>query len=120
MASVNTWSSIGGPHDIGPAAGVTLPLTRELTMSLQGPVPEEPRSPSARSDQLRRFGLPALLGVLGLIFILQNLDTISVKFLWMDFDAQLWLLLVIFGCIGAVVFWGVQRRRAARRRAREA
>ena len=50
-----------------------------------------------------------------LIFILQNLDTISVKFLWFDFRAQLWLLLVIFACIGAAVFWGIARRRAARK-----
>jgi uncharacterized integral membrane protein len=84
-------------------------------MSLQGPIPEEPRSPSKTSAQLRKFGLPAALGLLGLIFILQNLDTIRVEFLWMDFRAQLWLLLVIFAVIGAVVFWGVQRRRASRR-----
>jgi uncharacterized integral membrane protein len=83
-------------------------------MSLQGP-PPDPSGPSDASAQLRRFGPPAVIGLLGLIFILQNLDTISVEFLWFEFEAQLWLLLVIFAVIGAVVFWGVQRRRAARK-----
>ena len=56
-----------------------------------------------------------MIALFGLIFILQNLDTISVEFLWFTFKAQLWLLLVIFAGIGAVVFWGIQRRRAAKR-----
>jgi uncharacterized integral membrane protein len=84
-------------------------------MSLQGPAPEFSGGSSDTSAQLRRFGPPAVIGLLGLIFILQNLDTISVQFLWLDFRAQLWLLLVIFALIGAVVFWGVQRRRQARK-----
>jgi uncharacterized integral membrane protein len=85
-------------------------------MSLQGPPPaEEPRTRSDTSAQLRKYGPPAVLGILALIFILQNLDTISVEFLWLDFRAQLWLLLVIFAAIGAVIFWGVQRRRRSRK-----
>jgi uncharacterized integral membrane protein len=84
-------------------------------MSLQGPPPEHFGSSDETKAQLRRFGPPAVIGLLGLIFILQNLDTISVDFLWFSFKAQLWLLLVIFACIGALVFWGIQRRRAARK-----
>jgi uncharacterized integral membrane protein len=83
-------------------------------MSLQGPPPERGSSDETKA-QLRRFGPPAALALLGLIFILQNLDTISVDFLWFTFRAQLWLLLVIFACIGAAVFWGIQRRRAAKK-----
>ena len=84
-------------------------------MSLQGPAPEHSGSSDETKTQLRRFGPPAVIGVLGLVFILQNLDTIGVDFLWFSFQAQLWLLLVIFACIGALVFWGVQRRRASRK-----
>jgi uncharacterized integral membrane protein len=84
-------------------------------MSLQGPPPERFGSSDDTKAQLRRFGPPAVLALFGLIFILQNLDTISVDFLWFTFRAQLWLLLVIFACIGAVVFWGIQRRRAAKK-----
>ena len=84
-------------------------------MSLQGPPPERRGTSDETKAQLRRFGPPAVIGLLGLIFILQNLDTISVDFLWFTFKAQLWLLLVIFACIGAVVFWGIQRRRAAKK-----
>ena len=83
-------------------------------MSLQGPAPREPGGQDTKA-QLKKFGVPAVLGLLGVIFILQNLDTISVKFLWFDFRAQLWLLLVIFACIGAALFWGISRRRAARK-----
>jgi uncharacterized integral membrane protein len=84
-------------------------------MSLQGPPPERFGSSDETKAQLRRFGPPAVIGLLGLIFILQNLDTIGVDFLWFSFTAQLWLLLVIFALIGALVFWGIQRRRAARK-----
>ena len=84
-------------------------------MSLQGPPPERSGSSDETKAQLRRFGPPAVIALFGLIFILQNLDTISVDFLWFTFKAQLWLLLVIFACIGAIVFWGVQRRRAAKK-----
>jgi uncharacterized integral membrane protein len=89
-------------------------------MSLQGPIPEEPRTTTEGSaTQLRKFGPPAVLGLLALIFVLQNLDTISVEFLWMDFRAQLWLLLVIFAAIGAVVFWALARRRRSRKAKQE-
>jgi uncharacterized integral membrane protein len=88
-------------------------------MSLQGPIPDEPRITTDRSDQLRKFGPPAVLGLLALIFVLQNLDSIRVEFLWMDFRAQLWLLLVIFAAIGAVVFWAVARRRRSRKAKQE-
>jgi uncharacterized integral membrane protein len=83
-------------------------------MSLQGPAPKEPGGQDTTA-QLKKFGVPAILGLFGLIFILQNLETIGVSFLWFDFRAQLWLLLVIFACIGAALFWGISRRRAARR-----
>jgi uncharacterized integral membrane protein len=84
-------------------------------MSLQGSNGWEEEGGDERSRQLKKFGPPALVGVLALIFILQNLDSVDVQFLWLDFTTPLWLLLVVFAAIGAVVFWGVERRRRSRR-----
>jgi uncharacterized integral membrane protein len=86
-------------------------------MSLQGsglpPLGNEGKGETAK--QLRKFGPAAVVGLLALIFILQNLDTEDVQFLWLDFAMPLWLLLVVFAVIGAVVHWGVERRRRSRR-----
>jgi uncharacterized integral membrane protein len=90
-------------------------------MSLQGPNRREPGSDGGvSSEQLKRFGPPAVVGLLALIFILQNLDSVDVEFLWLDFSMPLWLLLVIFAVVGAVVFWGAERRRRVRRTRRAA
>ena len=84
-------------------------------MSLQGSNGWEEEGGDRTSKQLKRFGPPAVVGLLALIFILQNLDSVDVEFLWLDFTMPLWLLLVVFAVIGAVVYWGVERRRRARR-----
>ena len=84
-------------------------------MSLQGSNGWEEEGGDQTSKQLRKFGPPAVVGLLALIFILQNLDSVDVEFLWLDFTMPLWLLLVVFAVIGAVVYWGVERRRRARR-----
>ena len=84
-------------------------------MSLQGSNGWEEEGGDQTSKQLRKFGPPAVVGLLALVFILQNLDSVDVEFLWIDFTMPLWLLLVVFAVIGAVVYWGVERRRRARR-----
>ena len=84
-------------------------------MSLQGSNGWEEEGGDQTSKQLRKFGPPAVVGLLALVFILQNLDSVDVEFLWLDFTMPLWLLLVVFAVIGAVVYWGVERRRRARR-----
>jgi uncharacterized integral membrane protein len=83
-------------------------------MSLQGPSRWESEDGDDTNRQLRKFGPPAVVALLALIFILQNLDSVDVQFLWLDFTTPLWLLLVVFALIGAVVFWAIERRRARR------
>jgi uncharacterized integral membrane protein len=84
-------------------------------MSLQGSNGWEEEGSGQTAQQLKKFGPPAVVGVLALIFILQNLDSVDVEFLWLGFTMPLWLLLVVFAAIGAVVYWGVERRRRARK-----
>ena len=84
-------------------------------MSLQGSSGWEEEGSDQTSRQLKKYGPPAVIALLALVFILQNLDSVDVEFLWLDFTMPLWLLLVVFAAIGAVVFWGVERRRRARR-----
>ncbi len=84
-------------------------------MSLQGPSGWEEEGSDRTSQQLKKFGPPAVIALLALLFILQNLDSVDVEFLWLDFTMPLWLLLVLFAGIGAVVYWGVERRRRSRR-----
>lgn len=55
--------------------------------------------------------------VLVAIFIAQNADAIRFEFLVLDFEAPLWLVLLIVFALGAVVGQGLMwmRRRAKRR-----
>ena len=82
-------------------------------MSELPPLDEQPST----ADQLRRFGLPALIAVVALLFIVQNTETVSFNFLWLDFNWPLWIMLVVFMAVGAVIAYGTARRfrsRAAR------
>jgi uncharacterized integral membrane protein len=76
--------------------------------------PEGPRTDDTAA-LLRRYGPAGVIALLAVIFIGQNLDNVDVEFLWLDFGMPLWLMLVVFGGIGALVFWGVDRRRRSRR-----
>jgi hypothetical protein len=67
------------------------------------------------SEQVRRFGPPALVGVLALLFVFQNTGRVSFRFLWLTFEWPLWIMLLVFALVGAVVFWGVARRRRSRK-----
>jgi len=73
-------------------------------------LPEQPSS----SDQIRRFGPPALVAVAALLFILQNTRSVTFNILWFEFRWPLWAMLVVFMLVGAIVFWGAARRRRAR------
>jgi uncharacterized integral membrane protein len=79
-------------------------------------LPLLPDQPSA-SDQVRRFGPPALIAVAALLFVFQNTASVTFNFLWFDFRWPLWIMLIVFMAIGALVFWGAERRRRARRAA---
>lgn len=77
-------------------------------------LPLLPDQPST-TDQVRRFGPPALIAIAALLFVFQNTDSVTFNFLWFDFRWPLWIMLLVFMAIGALVFWGAERRRRARR-----
>jgi uncharacterized integral membrane protein len=70
------------------------------------------------ADQVRRFGPPALIGLAALLFIFQNTNEVRFNFLFIDFEWPLWIMLLVFAAVGAVVFWAVSRRIQARKAAK--
>lgn len=88
-------------------------------------LPLLPDQPST-TDQIRRFGPPAVLALVAFLFIVQNTRAVSFTFLWFDFRWPLWIMLVVFMLVGAIVSYGVARRirnrkvRAAKRAERDA
>ena len=79
-------------------------------------LPLLPDQPST-TDQVRRFGPPALIALAALLFVFQNTASVTFNFLWFDFRWPLWIMLVVFMAIGALLFWGAERRRRIRRAA---
>jgi uncharacterized integral membrane protein len=67
-------------------------------------------------EQVKRYGPLVLLALAALLFIVQNTDSANLEFLWFNFEWPLWIMLVAFAGVGALVFWGVQRRRQSRAR----
>lgn len=78
-------------------------------------LPEQPTT----TDQVRRFGPPALIALIALLFVVQNTDSVPLSFLWFEFNAPLWIMLLIFMAIGAILFYGVARRRRWRKARKE-
>ena len=70
--------------------------------------------------QVRRFGPPALIALIALLFVVQNTDSVPFSFLWFEFDWPLWIMLLVFTAIGAVVALGVARHRRTRKARRDA
>ncbi len=68
-------------------------------------------------ELVRRFGPPGVLVVAALLFVVQNTEATRFDFLWFEFEWPLWVMLVVFAAVGAVVFWFLARRR---RKAKEA
>jgi uncharacterized integral membrane protein len=60
-------------------------------------------------------------GALLVIFLLQNLQTVEVNFLWLSYDIRMVYALLISAVLGALTFFflGVLRRRARRKERRE-
>ena len=81
-------------------------------------LPLLPDQPST-TDQVRRVGPPALAALIALLFIVQNTESVTFKFLWLEFRWPLWIMLVVFMAVGAVISYGVARRRRARKAAKE-
>ncbi len=69
------------------------------------------------SDQVKRFGPIALIALVALLFIFQNTESVNLEFLWFNFEWPLWIMLVAFAGVGALVLYGVQRRRGMRKKA---
>jgi uncharacterized integral membrane protein len=66
-------------------------------------------------DLVRRYWLPVVLMVVGVLFVVQNTARTQFNFLWFQFDWPLWIMLVVFAAIGAVVAWAAGVRRRARK-----
>ncbi len=73
-----------------------------------------PDQPTAY-EQVRRFGPPAVIAVVALLFIVQNTNSVRFNFLWFEFAWPLWIMLIVFMAVGIVVFYGAARRRRARK-----
>ena len=79
------------------------------------------------TQQGMRLGGGAIASLSGLavlvIFMIQNTEDVTVKFLWWDFTWKVWLLVLVSALVGAFVWFGLgvlrrHRRRKDRRDAR--
>ena len=83
--------------------------------------------PEAEQQEGLRLGggvIASLAGVAALVvFMIQNTDDVTVKFLAWDFTWPVWLLVLVAALVGAVVWFGLgvvrrHRRRTERRESR--
>jgi uncharacterized integral membrane protein len=82
--------------------------------------------PEAEQQGLRLGGgaIASLAGVAALVvFMVQNTDDVTIKFLTWDFTWPVWLLVLVAALVGAVVWFGLgvvrrHRRRTKRRQSR--
>lgn len=84
-------------------------------MTYEGPRENLTEEKNPALEGARRFGIPAIIGLIAILFVFQNTQDITFEFLWFDFTTPLWTMLVAFALVGAVVLWGVQRRIARRK-----
>jgi uncharacterized integral membrane protein len=78
-------------------------------------------SPAAETQQKARLGAGAIASLTGVgalaIFMIQNTDDVTVKFLVWEFTWPIWLLVLVAALIGALVWFGLGVLRRHRRRA---
>jgi uncharacterized integral membrane protein len=87
---------------------------------------DESTTPAGERQGLRLGGgaIASLAGGAALvIFMVQNTDDVTVKFLFWDFTWPVWLLILVAALIGALVWFGLgvlrrHRRRGERRESR--
>jgi len=91
-------------------------------MVQQGSVPASPGTENAGSGARLSGGLVATLagGGLLVLFMVQNTEQVTMKFLGWSFSWPLWLYTIVVAVLGAVVWLGLgvlrrHRRRVARR-----
>ena len=84
-------------------------------MSYDGPRENLSQEKNVTLEKARRFGIPAVIGLVAILFVSQNTQDTTFEFLWFDFTTPLFIMLVAFAVVGAVVLWGVQRRVRRRR-----
>lgn len=74
----------------------------------------------AEGGERARLGAGAIASITGvgalLVFMLQNTEDVTVKFLWWDFTWPVWLLVLVAALIGALVWLGLGVLRRHRRR----
>jgi uncharacterized integral membrane protein len=92
-------------------------------------VQQEPSpSPGSAAEERRRLSGGALASLTGVgllaIFMIQNREDVTLRFLFWSFTWPLWLFTLVTALIGALIWFGLgvmrrHRRRVARREARQ-
>lgn len=67
------------------------------------------------SSFLKSYWLPILLGILAVVFIVQNRGVANIQFLMVRVAMPEWLLYCILMLVGLVIGWYSHRRRIKRR-----
>ncbi len=75
---------------------------------------DQPRSRERRAVPWRLFA-EILVGILAVIFVVQNSDSTTVAFLFVEARVHLWLVILISMALGAVLALGLNARRHGRR-----
>ena len=85
-------------------------------------------SPGSAAEERRRLSGGAIASLTGVgllaIFMIQNREGVTLRFLFWSFTWPLWLFTLITALIGALIWFGLgvmrrHRRRVARREARQ-
>lgn len=64
---------------------------------------------------LRAYWLPILLGILAVVFIVQNRGVANIQFLMIGVSMPEWLLYLILVLVGLAIGWYSHRRRIKKR-----
>lgn len=80
---------------------------------------DNPRTSPSTWQQIRAYGPMTIIAVVAVLFLLQNLDSTTMRFLWFTFEMPAAIMYALFGLVGAAIHWGIayRRDRRARRRA---
>jgi uncharacterized integral membrane protein len=93
-------------------------MSSDRNQSSDGSLEEEPGR--GLFGNIRFWGGIGAGGLL-VLFLLQNLQTVEVNFLWFSYDVRMVFALLLAAALGAITFFflGVMRRRARRKERRE-